>query len=229
VKIVESTTLVTGWLLAAYTARLAWTLFKEAYRTRDRALSLWLRAFCAIAASAFAGSVWDGFSARMEPSAATLVWASAMILATSGSLLFLLAILHVYASGRMLGILSGIAVAKFALFTVWLTVNDNFSVVVYDGALTMLVLVVLSTWGAWAREIPSAPWILAGVLVSMLAALFQQGRVSVHPHFNHNDLYHIIQMGAMYFLFRGGMLLRAQEASGIDIESTQPLPVVREE
>ena len=228
-KIVEPTTLVTDWLLAAYTAWLAWALFQQVYRTKDRAMGLWLRAFCAIAVSAFAGGVWHGFSARMDPGVAALVWASAMLLAISGSLLFLLAILHVYASGRTLGILSGIAVAKFALFVVWLAVNDNFSVVVYDTALTMFVIVVLSTWGAWARELPAAPWILAGVLISMLAALFQQGRVSIHPRFNHNDLYHVIQMGAMYLLFRGGVLLREQESSATDLEATQPLPVVREE
>ena len=228
-KIVEPTTVVTDWLLAAYTAWLAWALFQEFYRTKDRAMGLWLRAFCAIAVSAFAGGVWHGFSARMDPGVAELVWAGAMILATSGSLLFLLAILHVYASGRTLAIVSGIAVAKFALFVVWVAFNDNFSVVVYDTALTMFVIVVLSTWGAWARQLAAAPWILAGVLVSMLAALFQQGRVSMHPHFNHNDLYHVIQMGAMYLLFRGGMLLRAQESGESDLEASEPLPIVREE
>ena len=63
----------------------------------------------------------------------------------------------------------------------------------------------------------------------MLAALFQQGRVAIHAHFNHNDLYHVIQMGAMYFLFRGGLLVRELEPSARDVEATQPLPMVREE
>jgi hypothetical protein len=152
-----------------------------------------------------------------------------MLLASAGSLLFLMAALHVYTSGRLLDILSGIAVTKFVLFALLVAINDNFRIVVYDSALAMLALVVLGTWGAWVRQVPSAPWMLAGVLVSMLAALSQQGRVSIHPHFNHNDLYHVIQMGAMYFLFRGGLLVRELEPSARDVEATQPLPMVREE
>jgi hypothetical protein len=228
-KIAEPSTLLTDWLLAAFTAWLAWTLFQQLYRLKDRAVNLWLAAFSATAASAFVGGSWHGLSSQIYPSLAAVLWIAAMLLASAGSLLFLLAILHVYTSGRLLGLLSGVAVAKFALFAVLMAVTDNFRVVVYDSALTMLVLIVLSTWGAWARQVPSAQWVLAGVLVSMLAALFQQGRVSIHAHFNHNDLYHIIQMGAMYLMFRGGLLIREQEPTAPDFEATEPPPVVGEE
>lgn len=227
--IAEPSTFVTDFLLAAFTLWLAWGLFQEAYRLKDRSIALWLGAFCAVAASGILGGIWHGFSPRMDPRVATLLWTASMIMASTASLLFLLAILRVYTSGRLLGILGGVAVAKFALFAMWVAVNDNFRLVVYDSALTMFVIVVLSTWGAWARHLPSAPWVLAGVLISMLAELFQQGRVSIHPHFNHNDLYHVIQMGAMYFLCRGGLLLREREPTAPDLEATQPLPVVGEE
>jgi hypothetical protein len=229
VKIAEPGTVLTDWLLAAFTAWLAWTLFRQVYRLKDRAANLWLAAFCAVAASAFLGGTWHGFSAQIDPSLAAVLWAATMLLASAGSLLFLLAALHVYTSGRLLDILSGIAVTKFVLFALLVAINDNFRIVVYDSALAMFALVVLGTWGAWVRQVPSAPWMLAGVLVSMLAALFQQGRVSIHAHFNHNDLYHVIQMGAMYFLFRGGLLVREQEPPARDVEATQPLPMVREE
>jgi hypothetical protein len=173
--------------------------------------------------------LWHGFAPQMDARLAALLWTFTMTLASAGSLLFLLSILHVYASGRLLRIAGGVAVAKFVLCAVWVAVHDDFGVVVYDSALTMLVLVALSTWGAWARHIASAPWVLSGVLVSMLAALVQQGRVSIHAHFNHNDLYHVIQMGAMYLLFRGGLLLREQERPAPGFEATQPLPVIGEE
>ena len=63
----------------------------------------------------------------------------------------------------------------------------------------------------------------------MLAALFEQGRVSIHPQFDHNDLYHVIQTAAMYLLYRGGLLLREREPAAPDFEATQPLPIAREE
>ena len=228
-NIAEPSTFFTDCLLAAFTLWLALGLFRAAYSLKDRSIVLWLGAFCAVAVSGILSGIWHAYSPRMDPRVATLLWSVSMILTTTASLLFLLSILRVYTTGRVLGILGAVAVAKFALFAMWVAVNDNSRLVVYDSALTMFVIVVLSTWGAWARHLPSAPWILVGVLAFMLAELFQQGRVSIHPHFNHNDLYHVIQMGAMYFLSRGGLLLREREPAVPDFEATQPLPVAGEE
>lgn len=228
-KLAESSTLFANWLLAAVTAWLAWELFRQALRLKDRAMGLWVGAFCAVAGSSALGGISQAFSASMDPSVAALTRTGTLVLVNAAGLLFLLATLRAFTSGRALAIGAGLAVAKFALFTVCVAVNDDVRMVVYDGALTMLVVIVLSTWGAWAQRKPSATWILAGVLVSMLAALFEQGRVSIHPQFDHNDLYHVIQTAAMYLLYRGGMLLREREPAAPDFEATQPLPIAREE
>jgi len=63
----------------------------------------------------------------------------------------------------------------------------------------------------------------------MLAALFQQSRVSIHRYFNHNDLYHVIQAGALYCLYRAGALLHDKEPVMPNFEATQPLPVIGQE
>ncbi len=221
--------LLTDWLLAAVTAWLAWELLRQAVRFKDRAIGLWVGAFCAVAASAALGGIAQAFSTSMEPSVAALTRTGTLVLADAASLLFLLSTLRAFTSGRTLAIGAGLAVAKFALFAVYVAIKDDTRMVIYDGALTMFIVIVLSTWGAWARRIASATWILAGVLVSMLGALFQQGRVSIHPQFSHNDLYHVIQTGAMYLLYRGGLLLREREPTAPDFDVTQPLPVIREE
>jgi hypothetical protein len=56
-------------------------------------------------------------------------------------------------------------------------------------------------------RVDAAGWIVAGVLVSLVAGLLQARRVGWHRHFNHNDLFHVIQMIAVYLLYRGGTLL----------------------
>ncbi len=226
-KIVESGTLLSDWLLAAVTAWLAWELFREALRLKDRAIGLWVGAFCAVAGSSALGGIAQSFSASIDPGAATLIRTSMLVLADAAILLFLLSTLRAFTSGRTLAVGAGLAVAKFALFVVCAAVKDDVRMVIYDGALTMLVVIALSTWGAWAQRMPSATWILAGVLVSMLAALFQQGRVSIHPQFSYNELYHVIQTGAMYLLYRGGLLLR-ERGPVPDFEATQPLPVAKQ-
>ena len=80
-------------------------------------------------------------------------------LAIAGSFMFLIATLHVFTSGRLLSLLSGCAVIKFALFAVWASVNGDFRLVIYDSGLTMLVMLLLASWGAWLRRVPAASWI----------------------------------------------------------------------
>jgi hypothetical protein len=48
------------------------------------------------------------------------------------------------------------------------------------------------------------------VLVSFLAAGVQFNEIALHQHFNHNDLYHVIQMGGMYLFYRGALVLKDQ-------------------
>jgi hypothetical protein len=45
-------------------------------------------------------------------------------------------------------------------------------------------------------------------VVSVLAATIQVNGVALHHDFNHNDLYHVIQMGGMYLFYRGALVLK---------------------
>lgn len=50
-------------------------------------------------------------------------------------------------------------------------------------------------------------WLKRGVAVTLIALAVLVGRLSLHEHFNHNDLFHVIQMGGLYCLFRAVRLL----------------------
>ena len=52
-----------------------------------------------------------------------------------------------------------------------------------------------------------SPWLVGGVLVSLVAGVVQARRLGVHRHFNHNDVYHVIQVIALFLFYRGGALL----------------------
>ena len=74
--------------------------------------------------------------------------------------------------------------------------------------LLVSLLVSLLLVGVWIRVRPrSAPWVWGSIAVSVLAALVQHFGVSPHPRFNHNDLYHVIQIIALWLLYRGGLLM----------------------
>ena len=49
--------------------------------------------------------------------------------------------------------------------------------------------------------------------VSIAAAAVQQSGVRLHQHFNHNDLMHVVQMGGVWLLYKGGARLR--DAGGL--------------
>jgi hypothetical protein len=50
-------------------------------------------------------------------------------------------------------------------------------------------------------------WLKRAVAVTLLGLAALAGKISLHQHFNQNDLYHGIQMAGLYFLYRGALLL----------------------
>jgi hypothetical protein len=48
----------------------------------------------------------------------------------------------------------------------------------------------------------------AGVFVSMAGVAVQQSGWGLHQHFNHNDIYHLIQIVGLYYFYRFALHLR---------------------
>jgi hypothetical protein len=84
--------------------------------------------------------------------------------------------------------------------------HDEFLFVVLDTGLAFAAVALLHLWKL-------NRWILAGVAVSLAAALVQASGFAPHRHFNHNDLYHVIQIAAMVLLYRGARRLEDASAA----------------
>lgn len=86
--------------------------------------------------------------------------------------------------------------------------NDDFKTVVrfYTPAMTLVLLMMLYSWLRFHGA--GTGWIILSILVSFGGAIVQQSGFALHKHFNHNDIYHVIQMGGMYLLYRGVMVLK---------------------
>jgi len=54
------------------------------------------------------------------------------------------------------------------------------------------------------RRRPWRRWMLAGVGLSIAAAVVQQMHWGFSPRFNHNDVYHLIQAFALIAFYRAG-------------------------
>lgn len=46
-------------------------------------------------------------------------------------------------------------------------------------------------------------WLKRGLLLTIIGLLIQRGGWGLHEHFNHNDIYHLMQMVGIYFFYRG--------------------------
>jgi hypothetical protein len=53
----------------------------------------------------------------------------------------------------------------------------------------------------------SRNYVIAGIGVSFIAFLIQQSSLDIHRHFNHDDLFHCVQMIALYLFYRGAKVL----------------------
>ena len=49
--------------------------------------------------------------------------------------------------------------------------------------------------------------------MTLLGAIVQQSGISLHRHFNHNDLYHVVQIIGLYLLYRGVRLMQFRSST----------------
>ena len=57
--------------------------------------------------------------------------------------------------------------------------------------------------GPLSRYGKNTRWHAAGLVVSIAGLVIQQGHLSLHPDFNHNDLFHCVQIVALCCFFWG--------------------------
>jgi len=100
-----------------------------------------------------------------------------------------------------------IILATMVPFIVWFYVDHDLinAVKLYIPS-TILVIMVMA-YGWLGKGDIGAAWVLSGLLVTLFGASFTVTKIGFHQHFNHNDIFHIIQIVGMYLIYRGTMLL----------------------
>ena len=188
----EPMTVVTDYALGAVAAWLSLLLFRNAPISRR----LWAVAFAALAAAAFLGGTWHGFLQSK------LFWKATTLSAGVASFGMVAGSSWAVFSGQLRAFVLTAALAKLAVYSAWMLSHDAFLYVVIDTGIAFLVVAALHLW-KWNGAI------LAGVAVSIVGALVQASRFTLHEHFNHNDLYHVIQIAALVLLYRGAKRLQS--------------------
>ena len=204
--ITEPTTMLTDYLLGGLAVWFAMKLAQHFRATKQRPILLWAATFAGLALASFSGGAYHGFSGYLSASALAILWKITLYSIGVVSLALFSAATTAAFEGSTRKVLLAAGVFKFAVYAIWIANHNDFLYAIADYTPAMLYVLLLQA-RAWLRREASGPWIVTGVLVSFAAAGVQQIGFAPHRHFNHNDLYHVIQMLGVYLLYRGGRLL----------------------
>ncbi len=186
-NILEPMTMATDFLLAAVAVWFAVRLWRL---QRDRA---WPLAFLFTAIGSLTGGIYHATGGGFW------LW-KATVYAIGLASFFLLVATRVPVI---------VALLKFLVYATWMITHDGFELVIADYGLTLLIVGVMQSVAWFRSRAPSAPWIVGSVALSVVAAIAQQS-ADLHRHFNHNDLYHVIQLAALWLLYRGARRMRVR-------------------
>ena len=207
-RITEPMTMITDYAMGALAFVLAMRLVGDGTAGRQLSGRLWAAAFVMTAVAAFVGGTYHGFVQWLPGSAGRAMWKATLLATGLGSACLLAAAVAAAAAGPLRTALAGVVIAKLAFYVWTIATKDSFTLVIADYG-TALVAVVLAAWVIRPSGLtPAAWWITAGVAVAVVAGVIQWARLAPHVHFNHNDLFHVVQMASLYLLYRGGLLLR---------------------
>jgi Family of unknown function (DUF6962) len=201
-RLAQPMTTATDYVLALLATGLGWLLWRRpGAGTSSR--RIWAGAFGCLALAAAAGGTSHGFEAAFSQAAATVVWRLTMVAVGATGAWLLLAGLATRLGGRGLRRWAWALALEVALYAVWVALGHEdfrYAVVQYGGAM-LATLILYLTPAVWRR--PGSRAVVAGILVSFLAAGIQQARIAPHPAFDQNDLYHVVQMAGLVLLYRG--------------------------
>ena len=178
----EPVTMLTDYALGAVSAYLGVRLFRFS--------KYWAIAFLALALAAFLGGTWHGFWQH------DLLWKATILSVGVASFGMVAGSATLTTRDPLRRILFSFAVLKLLLYSGWMLFHDDFIWVIVDTGSALAIVGALHLWRYNG-------WMLAGVGVSVLAALAQASGLALHRHFNHNDLYHVVQIAAMLLFYRG--------------------------
>jgi hypothetical protein len=202
--ITEPTTMATDYALAAacgwFAARL-WARGRGSPSAR-----LWSAAFVTVALGAAVGGTHHGFAVQLGEAGEQLTWLITVYVLGLTSFFLAVATAFAVLPRSLRGLVLGLAFLKLAAYAIFISQHQEFRYVLYDYGSAMAMVLLLQIVARLRGGVPGTSWLIGGVLLAFVGAAVQQSGLALHRHFNHNDLYHVIQMGALWLLYRGALL-----------------------
>ncbi len=201
----EPATTLTDLALALQCLVFAYILAKRegtASKRRD-----WTLFFAAVALAALLGGVVHGIGFESDSRIGGLLWRAVLVLIGLSALAGWRIGASLTLSGPAERVVRAMAAVLFGAYClVVLFVYPKFSIAVANYLPAMVFTLVCLILAARSRGSRPLAVAAAGLMISLFAAALQQREIGIHPvYFDHNALYHVIQMVAFALLFVGSL------------------------
>ncbi len=208
----EVATTLTDYLLTVLCLLCAWRLATGGSASRLKGPVVF---FAGFAAAAFFGGTWHGFFSTEQSRAQEIVWWLSMLFAgvtAAGLALTGLELLGLQARRPPIFVVSFLLV----IYAVLAWRDPRFVLSLMASIVGTLLCVAGLIHHLRRPDSQGARLALAGLCVSILAALAQQRGIALDPsHFDHNATYHLMLLPALGLVYSGFLLL--SRARGVDV------------
>ena len=187
-----------GWASAAWLARRA---------QGQVARRSWVVGLVLVGVAAVLGGSLHGFAPVMSAGSKAALWRATYVTVGAANLAFLVGIAWaVFRPGKVRTAAVVLCAIHFVVFCALLMRAMDFGLVIQDYAIMMAAFTALAVH-EWRRGSGAAFWLGAAIGVSVLGAIVQRSGFAFHVHFNHNDIFHVLQSVGLWCYARGGALL----------------------
>lgn len=167
----------------------------------------WSYGFVLLALGGLLGAISHGFGPHFPVIVRVAVWKMTLFsIGFAGFFLVMATLYHLFPFHTVQW-LRWIPVILLTGYLFVVSRDDRFinAVIFYVPAMLFILLAML--YSKYSLNNPGAGWIAVGIIISFVAAGIQVSGFDLHRHFNHNDLYHVVQMAGMYYIYRGALLI----------------------
>jgi hypothetical protein len=213
----ELTTLLTDYILALFAFIIFLIFIKIKTNTKGKR---WIEfSYLFLSCSAFLAGTWHGFHNTL-PIWAFWVFSMFFLFASSFCILFGTLLLFfknrdhytiplwpsdVVVSNKTLRLLGLILTCfkTFLFFSIFSLNIEDFGIPYLDFSLSLLVIFCLALIKAISKKHFSYLWICTGIFFSFFGGILWMMKIPKYPHFNHNDVFHMLQTICVLLTYLG--------------------------
>ncbi len=200
----EQTTAITDLILAVLSFGCALSVHRRRMADPWKA-TLWVWAFGLLSLASALGAAAHGFT--LSPAVHRLLWLPLNMALGLVIALFVVGAIYdlwgLRVARRLLPILIAVGLVFFALAQI---ITGTFLVFLIYEAVALFLALIIYVQSAKTRGHPGAKLMVAGVLITIIAAAFQANRsieLTLIWTFDHNGVFHLIQMSGLVALVAG--------------------------